>query len=54
MTIHSRNSAKKNKKKDEFSVNEFIQRTSPHKKEPGETTTSGTGDFILVRNCHGS
>lgn len=36
----------------QFSVDELVEGTSPHKQKPGESTTGGTGDLVLIRDRH--
>jgi len=36
----------------QFSVNKLVQGTTPHKQKPGESTAGGTGDLVLIRDCH--
>lgn len=52
MTIKNRQETEENEIKQQFPVNELVQGTTPHKQEPGESTAGGTGDFVLIRDCH--
>lgn len=52
MSVKCTEYPKCSQKKEEFTIDEFVQTPSPHKEETSKTSTSGRCHFILVTHCH--